>query len=81
MRAGLVSSCALLGAFFTTPEAEASVLINIDLSSQIMRVYSQSGSYSWPISTAHFGYRTPRGVFHPQGLQRMHYATKYHRIP
>jgi hypothetical protein len=81
MRAGLLPSCALLGAFFAAPETEASVLINIDLSSQTMHVSSQSGSYSWPISTARWGYRTPRGVFHPQGLQRMHYSTKYHMSP
>jgi L,D-transpeptidase catalytic domain len=81
MRAGLLSSCALLGALFAASEAEASVSINIDLSSQTMHVSSSSGSYSWPISTARWGYRTPRGVFHPQGLQLMHYSKKYHMSP
>ncbi len=81
MRAGLLSSCALLGAFFAAPQAEATVSIHIDLSSQTMQVSSSSGSYSWPISTARSGYRTPRGVFHPQGLQLMHYSKKYHMSP
>jgi L,D-transpeptidase catalytic domain len=81
MRAGLLSSCALLGAFFAAPEAKATALINIDLSSQTMHVSSNSGSYSWPISTARWGYRTPRGVFYPQGLQPMHYSKKYHMSP
>lgn len=81
MRAGLLSSCALLGAFFAAPQAEATVSIHIDLSSQTMQVSSSSGSYSWPISTARWGYRTPRGVFHPQGLQLMHYSKKYHMSP
>jgi hypothetical protein len=81
MRAGLLPSCALLGAIFAAPETEASVLINIDLSSQTMHVSSNSGSYSWPVSTARSGYRTPRGVFHAQALQRMHYSSKYHMSP
>lgn len=81
MRAGLLSSCAFLGAFSAASEAKATVSINIDLSSQAMHVSSNSGSYSWPISTARWGYRTPRGVFHPQGLQLMHYSKKYHMSP
>jgi hypothetical protein len=81
MRAGLLSSCALLGAIFAAQEAEATVSIQIDLSSQTMHVSSNSGSYSWPISTARWGYRTPHGVFHPQGLQLMHYSKKYHMSP
>src|SRR5262245_29540128 len=81
MRVGFLSSCAILGALFAAPEAQASVSIQIDLSTQTMHVSGNGGSYSWPISTARFGYRTPRGVFHAQGLQLMHYSKKYHMSP
>jgi L,D-transpeptidase catalytic domain len=81
MRAGFLSSCALLGALFAAPDAQASVLIQINLSTQTMHVSGNGGSYSWPISTARSGYRTPRGVFHAQGLQLMHYSQKYHMSP
>ncbi|HEV7910995.1 MAG TPA: L,D-transpeptidase [Methylocella sp.] len=63
------------------PEADASVLINIDLSSQTMRVSSDMGSYDWRISTARSGYRTPRGTYRPYQLLRIHYSHKYHMSP
>jgi hypothetical protein len=81
MRAGFLSSCAILGAVVAAREAQASVTIQIDLSTQTMHVSGNGGSYSWPISTARSGYRTPRGVFHAQGLQLMHYSKKYHMSP
>lgn len=81
MRTGILSSCALLGALCAAPEADASVSIQIDLSTQTMHVSGNGGSYSWPISTARSGYRTPRGVYHAQGLQLMHYSKKYHMSP
>lgn len=61
--------------------AQATVQIRIDLSTQRMQVESSKGSYSWPVSTARAGYATPRGVFAPTGLQRMHYSRKYHMSP
>ena len=35
----------------------------------------------WPVSTARKGYVTPRGVFRPQALRRMHYSRKYDNAP
>jgi lipoprotein-anchoring transpeptidase ErfK/SrfK len=61
--------------------ATAKVRIHIDLGSQRMHVTSANGSYSWPVSTARRGYRTPRGVFAARGLQRMHYSRKYDNAP
>ncbi|WP_244613186.1 L,D-transpeptidase [Methylosinus sp. Ce-a6] len=61
--------------------AQATVQIHIDLSTQRMRVESSKGSYSWPVSTARAGYVTPRGVYAPTGLQKMHYSRKYHMSP
>jgi hypothetical protein len=78
---GILSACALYCGFLTMPEAEASVRININLSSQTMHVQSESGSYDWPVSTARSGYRTPRGTYRPYMLQRTHFSHKYHMSP
>ena len=78
---GVLSACALYCGFIAMPEAEASVRINIDLSSQTMHVSSASGSYDWRVSTARSGYRTPRGTYRPYMLQRTHFSHKYHMSP
>ena len=70
-----------LSGFFCFSSAEALVRIHIDLSTQRMYVESNTGSYTWPISTARSGYVTPDGSFAPQSLQRMHYSRKYHMSP
>jgi hypothetical protein len=78
---GILSACAVFCGFLSIPEAEASVLIDIDLSSQTMHVRSDSGSYDWRVSTARSGYRTPRGTYRPYMLQRTHFSHKYHMSP
>ena len=80
MRA-ILGACALCCGIFSVPEADASVLINIDLSSQTMHVSSVMGSYDWRVSTARSGYRTPRGTYRPYQLQRTHYSHLYHMSP
>ncbi len=77
----ILSACALCCGIFSMPDANAAVLINIDLSSQTMHVSSDMGSYDWRISTARSGYRTPRGTYRPYQLLRMHYSHKYHMSP
>ncbi len=77
----ILSACALCCGIFSMPDADAAVLINIDLSSQTMHVSSDMGSYDWRISTARSGYRTPRGTYRPYQLLRMHYSHKYHMSP
>jgi hypothetical protein len=72
---------ALAALFASIGIAYATANIHIDLSSQTMRVDSNSGSYTWPVSTARAGYSTPRGSYAPTGLQRMHYSRKYHMSP
>jgi hypothetical protein len=64
------------------PAAAAQVDVTIDLSQQRMRV-SVLGhpSYSWAVSTARPGYRTPTGTFHPIRLERTWYSTIYHHSP
>ncbi len=64
------------------PEAaRAAVHVHIDLASQRMHVTSSYGSYSWLVSTARRGYRTPQGSFSAKSLQLMHYSKKYDDAP
>src|ERR1039458_7093075 len=67
--------------FFGLSAAQATVRVDIDLTTQTMNVQSASGSYTWRVSTAGSGYVTPRGTFSPYSLQRMHYSHKYHMSP
>ena len=76
---GLILALAAFFAFIGFAHATAN--IHIDLSTQTMRVDSNSGSYTWPVSTARAGYSTPRGSYAPTGMERMHYSRKYHMSP
>lgn len=78
---GIFGSLLLLCGFFWLAPAEATVRIEIDLTTQTMHVESSRGSYSWPVSTARAGYVTPTGSFAPVGMQRMHYSRKYDMSP
>src|SRR5690606_14735064 len=63
--------------------ADASALaVRIDLSSQRMQV-SITGrpTYSWAVSTARPGYRTPTGRFRPIRLERVWYSSIYDSAP
>jgi len=62
--------------------AFAFVRIDVELSSQTMRVSSGSGeSYVWPISSGRSGHLTPRGVFRPRALYTMVHSAKYGNAP
>ena len=73
--AGAVSLLAL------SATAKAEVTVDVDLTTQTMRVVSAVGEFNWPVSTARSGYVTPRGRFAPTSLERMHYSKKYHNSP
>ena len=62
--------------------AFAGVLAQIDLSSQRMYV-SVNGKprYTWKVSTARPGYRTPTGTYKPYNLVRFHRSTIYNGSP
>jgi hypothetical protein len=81
MRVYRLICIALLAFFGSIAVAGAAVKIHIDLSAQRMHVTSSNGSYSWAVSTARAGYRTPRGSYAPTGMQRMHYSRKYDMSP
>jgi len=68
--------------FAMTTSAFAGVVARIDISNQTMTV-SEDGNvlYSWAVSTARKGYRTPRGSFRPTRLHKMWYSRKYDNSP
>ncbi len=62
--------------------AEAGVKVRIDRATQTMEV-SVDGDhlYTWKVSTARRGYRTPTGVFHPQMLAARWFSHIYYNSP
>ena len=74
---------ALLGALLVLPAtAFAGVVAQIDLSSQRMHVFVNGKSaYTWKVSTARRGYRTPTGTYKPYHLARRHYSSIYNNSP
>ena len=68
--------------FAVEQRAYAFVSIDVDLSSQAMRVHSSDGdSYVWPISSGRDGHLTPRGVFRPRAMYAMVHSAKYGNAP
>jgi lipoprotein-anchoring transpeptidase ErfK/SrfK len=62
--------------------AEASVIVNIDRSSQTMAVIVDGAPlYRWRVSTARRGYITPPGTYHPQMLARSWFSRRYYNSP
>jgi L,D-transpeptidase catalytic domain len=77
----LIGLLGLVCGFFWLSSAQATVRIDIDLTTQTMKVEGATESYDWPVSSARSGYVTPHGSFKPYSLQRMHYSRKYHMSP
>jgi lipoprotein-anchoring transpeptidase ErfK/SrfK len=62
--------------------AYALVSVDVDLTSQTMRVTSGSGvREAWPISSGKSGHATPNGVFRPIHLYPMVHSYKYGNAP
>ncbi len=80
MRNALTILIVLIGTLLAAATAQAAS-IQVDLSSQTMRVSSGAGEYVWPISSARAGYVTPRGSYGVQRLEVMHRSHKYHNSP
>ena len=74
---------AILGAALSLPAtAVAGVVAQIDLSSQRMHVFvNGKPTYTWKVSTARPGYRTPTGTYKPYNLVRYHRSTIYNGSP
>jgi lipoprotein-anchoring transpeptidase ErfK/SrfK len=55
---------------------------NIDISQQRMRVYQgKKLLYTWKVSTARRGHRTPTGKYKAQTVKKMHYSSLYNNSP
>jgi lipoprotein-anchoring transpeptidase ErfK/SrfK len=64
------------------PPPEPTLGIKIDLTRQVMTV-SEHGQqkYTWRISSARYGYRTPTGTFQPTWMSKMWYSRQYDYAP
>jgi len=78
---GLRTVCLAMVCLLSVKAAQAAVQIDIDLTRQQMNVVSNSGTFTWPVSTARSGYVTPVGRYSPYSLQKMHFSRKYHMSP
>ncbi|MGQ0673918.1 MAG: L,D-transpeptidase [Hyphomicrobium sp.] len=64
------------------PPPEPTLTIDIDLSTQRMTVTENGDArYTWAISSAAAGYRTPTGTFKPAWMARMWYSRQYDWSP
>jgi lipoprotein-anchoring transpeptidase ErfK/SrfK len=78
----LAFGAALTGLLLFSAPAQAGVVAKISLSRQRMNVYVDGEHlYSWPVSTARRGYRTPVGTYRPQAMSRFHRSKRYHNSP
>jgi lipoprotein-anchoring transpeptidase ErfK/SrfK len=79
----ILLAAALLGLLIAAPSvADAAVVAKINLSSQRMDVFvNGQPRYSWPVSTARRGYRTPTGSYKPTALVRYHRSSIYDGSP
>jgi lipoprotein-anchoring transpeptidase ErfK/SrfK len=78
-----ILSAVLCGLVLACPaNAQAQIIAKVNLSSQRMQVYVDGAPrYTWPVSTARAGYRTPTGTFRPIALVRYHRSTIYSGSP
>lgn len=69
-------------ALFTTIAHAAQVVAQISLSTQRMQVFVDGRpAYTWKVSTARSGYRTPTGDFRPYMLSPNHRSSRYGGAP
>ena len=64
------------------PAHASTIVAKIDLSEQRMQVFVDGWPrYSWAVSTARSGYRTPVGTYKAYRLEKMWYSRKYDMSP
>jgi lipoprotein-anchoring transpeptidase ErfK/SrfK len=80
IKTALMAAAITLG--LASESLAASLVARVDIGAQRMTV-SEGGRviYSWPVSTARRGYRTPRGSYKPTRMHRMWYSRKYDMSP
>ena len=65
-----------------TDKAKAEeVTIVVDISDQTMMVETPTDYFKWDVSTGRKGFSTPRGIYQPYRLAKMHYSRKYDNAP
>jgi lipoprotein-anchoring transpeptidase ErfK/SrfK len=57
------------------------VTIVVDISDQTMHVETPTDYFEWDVSTGRKGFSTPRGIYQPYYLTKMHYSSKYNNAP
>jgi hypothetical protein len=80
---GAFAAVALLAGLVASPApASAGIVVTVDKTAQHLSV-SVDGvpRYSWPVSTARIGYRTPVGTYRPERLERTYFSRKYDWSP
>ncbi|MDJ0931630.1 L,D-transpeptidase [Breoghania sp.] len=71
-----------VGSFSDNGAQAAQVTATISLKDQRMKVTVNGWKrYSWKVSTARRGYRTPQGSFRPTRMYERYYSKKYHHSP
>lgn len=79
MKKILLAAVSLL--LISTVARAEDVVVTVDVSEQAMLVETPVDSFIWPVSTGREGYRTPRGVYQPYRMAKMHYSSKYENAP
>lgn len=72
----------LAGVLLAAGPARASVLVEIEKSTQTMYVTVNGITrHQWPVSTGRGRFGTPNGVFRPQRLERRWFSRRYYNSP
>lgn len=73
---------AAIAVFVGLTPASAGIVITVDKTEQHLTVRVDGATrYSWPVSTARIGYRTPNGSYRPERLARTYFSRKYDWSP
>jgi lipoprotein-anchoring transpeptidase ErfK/SrfK len=82
LRLRLAGMALLTGVLLCAEPASASVLIEIEKSTQTMYVTVNGVTrHQWPVSTGRGRFGTPSGVFRPQRLERRWFSRRYYNSP
>jgi lipoprotein-anchoring transpeptidase ErfK/SrfK len=64
------------------PAHASTIVAKVDISDQRMQVFINGWPrYSWAVSTARSGYRTPVGTYNAVRMEKMWYSRKYDMSP
>jgi hypothetical protein len=78
----ILMAVAAIVLFGTATPVSAGVVITVDKTAQHLSVtVNGTPRYSWSVSTARDGYRTPNGSYRPERLERQWFSRKYDWSP